>query len=942
MSKGKKQQDKDAFMMQVREALDHFHNPTWLGNRSPLAAPYFVEPHAIRPFETDTVRSRGQMLCRLLLEAAIGFAEQRDEERLKRINLRVKLEEHYANYQELYFNHLKEQLKAGSYDQQLLFLRYFSSPVKSNIDLQIQFPISSATLYRHIDNAIKQLSTTLISLAVPALRLEAPPKLRPIVGRETIIASCLEALRTGKTIALSGLGGVGKTTLGAYLVSKLGDQPVFWFTLRPGVNDHLHSILFSLSHFLQRVGTGSAFQKLIADQGKINLPLIQSLIQEDLERVHPLRPVLCFDELDLLQPTTSETHAQILIFLESLHASTPMLLIGQHLPIEADIHQSLDGLDRTEFDTMLGQTNIDLSDEQLTELHQHLRGNPRLLELFIIVYQPDDSLPKLIQSMAQSPSIESLLNRVWRRLSSGECDIALELAVFRSYAPSDTWQAEQQDLASLIERKLVQDNGRGGVALLPAFRTILYNLIPAESRETLHHKAALVRSKRGEVTAAAYHYINADRLREAILLWDEHRVQEINQGQGEAALEMFKGVSINQVSAQARERLVLLRGELQKRAGDYPGALQTLQLISWQTPRLKVRAKGLEGDIYDLQNNFAQAIAAYEEGLSAATASIVPARRQRQRTVGGNTDADFAPLDSEDTLSHVLEPAYFHRRLSRMYLRQRLLNKSWQEALRARYEVEDFQGVIQEYKGNHTEALTYYRSALAIAQECGYVQGEAKTRNNLLRLLVFRGAFDEAFIHGQEAYRLFHFVGDRANQASVRVNQALGYNQAGQPKMATELATEALTMFEQLGEPWGRAVAHQNLAEAHLALGNLPMARQYVERVLSEEETNTIPDTLRTWGEIELKEAQHAIAQGDEALAAKRLASAEQHIQQSLSAALENKDAYLEGYGWRALGNVHLAQGNTKEAMSDIEAAIALFNQLGLPHEVAITRHILG
>ena len=47
---------------------------------------------------------------------------------------------------------------------------------------------------------------------------------------------------------------------------------------------------------------------------------------------------------------------------------------------------------------------------------------------------------------------------------------------------------------------------------------------------------------------------------------------------------------------------------------------------------------------------------------------------------------------------------------------------------------------------------------------------------------------------------------------------------------------------------------------------------------------------------------------------------------------------YLEGYAWRALGKVFLAQDKTEEALSAFKKTTALFEKLGLPHEVDTLR----
>ncbi|MBN1890054.1 MAG: tetratricopeptide repeat protein [Thermoflexales bacterium] len=228
--------------------------------------------------------------------------------------------------------------------------------------------------------------------------------------------------------------------------------------------------------------------------------------------------------------------------------------------------------------------------------------------------------------------------------------------------------------------------------------------------------------------------------------------------------------------------------------------------------------------------------------------------------------------------------------------------------------------------GHYAQAQGHYLEALALAEALHHAQSEAKTHKNLATLAARQGEWEEARLGWQQAGQYYERIGDRTNLTSLKVNQASTYNLAGQHRLAIVAAKEALALFEQLGQSYGRAVAAQNLAEAHLALGELEAAERFARQVIREEETTTMPDGLRVLGEIRL-------ARGE-------TEEASDLIQQSIQIAQRNKDTFLEAYAWRALGQVHLAEGKDEYARAALDKALALFEGLELPKETDKTRQI--
>lgn len=246
----------NTFTHQLTQALKRFHDPAWLGANSPLAAPYFLGDYLQQEKETKATEAekRGYALQRLL-RAAAEAKTQPDGNEVGYQNL----------LKQIFFQHPNRR--------------------KSDLDIQQSLAVSRAVYYRRRAQAIEWLEKGLLRQLNPALRLENPILPQNLIGRDRLVQSCLDRLEQGQTVALTGSGGVGKSALGGYLTLRLKTRPIFWFTLRPGLNDRLESLFFALAYFLHRQGVSGLWLQLTADEGRVNLDITPGLARHDLEKL---------------------------------------------------------------------------------------------------------------------------------------------------------------------------------------------------------------------------------------------------------------------------------------------------------------------------------------------------------------------------------------------------------------------------------------------------------------------------------------------------------------------------------------------------------------------------------------------------------------------------------------------------------------------------------
>jgi tetratricopeptide (TPR) repeat protein len=890
-----------SFTDQIRLALNHIDDGQWLGGQSPLSAPYFLgqalldETHIV-----DDLERRGETLKKMILAAADSLWHDEppsDKERLAVGAAQARQEQGY---------------KGGSYLYYLLELRYFrrffrpsEQPQASNeLALADFLGISRATFFNHLKVAHHQLGKALLNIIQPTFRLEQPPHPpAQLIARDALRQKVYADLQAGRSVALSGASGVGKTAVASALCQQWLPRPVFWFTLRPSFNDRLSCLLFSLGYFLHRQGASGLWQQLIADKGKIeNYNLALAHIRGDQAALS--QPILiCIDEIDLLQSEPDQTtavQAQLLAFLESLRPLFPILFIGQKPVIPADVHVEVTHFSYPEAVRFLGSANSTLSANEQRQLHTYTNGNPRLLHLCVALYQSDVPVDAIVKKMPQTPALQALWGRLWGRFSDEERQLLCCLSVFRSPAPEDAWANDVPALQQLVQWRIVLVDGLGGLSLLPTIRDLIYTdrqRFPMEHREICHFDAAHIRANRGEFTPAAYHFFHAGEVHQMVQIWFPNRQLEIQRGQGSIALHLFEQISARTLPDKEQQALALVRAELYGLAGEAKEGLAAVTNVRWPpVAEVTTEARLWQGDFLNALGQPYQAIERYEEGMAVITRLL-------------------------NQMSH-----YRYQR-SILFAQQREMAAASREADLAQYEAIYLQGIIHEENGRFQEAQRQYSQALELANLTKYERGLAQTHRAISKIYGRLANIEKAQHHAQEAIHYYRRIGDRLTEEKVRSTLAAAYFQAGNFQQAIAAAETAVVFFANGQNPYWEAVTASTLAEAYYEMGDWAKAIQTAQRVLFLEETYTQPYAHFTLGLV--------------AKAQNQLDEAEKQFRASQQIANDNEDHFLSAYVWRGLGETLLAMGKIEAGKTAVSEAIVLFEKLGLTQEVERTIQLM-
>lgn len=893
MPRQKKATPATAYSAAVRLALEHFADVEWLGRHSPLASPYFLgrrlEP-AAPPYDSHR---RGALLQEALRAAAAEM--WRGPLPTSRQALAAAVDE----------ERLVQGSKSPRYRYYLLELRYlrrhypphtFPTTVEA---IPAFVNVSQTRFFVHLDEAIDDLARHVRQRLNPALRLELPSSPDELVGRAETLAALQAALLAGRSAAVTGMGGVGKTTTGAALAARWPGL-VFWHTFRPGLNDDLNSVLFNLGHFIHESGAPALWAQLLAGEGRRAPPAeALGLLQLDLETIADRRPLLCFDEVDLLQTSAGDPrrrqHAQVLEFLEGLRGTVPLLLLGQRVYIDTEVHIPLEPLPPDQTAELLRRLGVAADAATLHQVREFTRGNPRLLELYAALQVSGDAAGDILQ-LPHDPSAQPLFSRLWRRLDQGERALLNALSVFRTYAPGDAWPDQAAALAGLTGRNLVKTDLGGGVALLPFFRELVYAALPPEQHRRLHRQAALLRAGFGDYTAAAYHFVAASDPAAAVQVWYAHQDEEIVAGQAAAAGEVFRPIDPAQLAGPRRAELVIIHNRLALLAGEAECVLEGMERFSWD-PEAETTAEafGQWATALDNLGRTDEALARYDEAI--ATLARLTAEIERWRLRRG------------------------------LILSETDLQAARHETALVRYDAERLQGIIDLAGGAFDAARTHLLASLAIAETAQDKYRIARAHHALLLVAGRQGLIDEAEAQAKRAQAFYDEIGDRLQREGVRAELAGIYLNVRQFEAVIAPAEQALRYFERIKHERWIAALSNNLAEAYMETGQLDKARAMVFRVMRIEYAPSQPYALYTLGHIHDREGHpdHAATSFSE----------------GIEIARANEDPFIEAYLQRALGALLARQQRKEEAATHLAAAAGLFTEMGLAGEVAETEAIL-
>lgn len=901
--KSNSKKEGDPFQEALRLTLNAFDNPDKLEATSPLVQPYFLG-EALAKTDLDAIQNTTVAILQSeLLNAAETLWGGT-------------LPESKETLLELVEDERRERGNKGSrYLFLVLELRYFRQffkphikPVAKNEQGIIDFlGVGRSPFFRHLKTAREQLGNTLLQRIRPSLRLEQPPKPSLLFNREATSSSLLSELDKGNSVSLSGASGTGKTALVANAISQRPDLKTFWYTLKPGVNMQVDSLLFSLGSFVSRHGFSSLWLQLIADNGEIkNFNVALSLLRGDLSESQGVQFLFCFDEVEHLigqtmTSQTSETYARLRTIIDTLAHVQPhqAILIGQTTIFKTASHVEIHPFSQDETLRFFQSHSIEAESNELDFIQSHTGGIPRILNLIPILHKYENSLQSTLESLNQSSLAEGLFNRVWSKISAEEQLFMSKLAVYDHASPSEIWPPAL--INKFLENRLVNTDTQGGVYLIPFWRKQIYfdrSKLPVDNRERFHLEAATTCSTRGEYTEAARHLINAGEPEMAVHIWFPNREAERRRGLLGTAHEIFAQLSSRRLPEEEQKAFALIRAELEGLAGNTREGLEILEASDWGSESI------VSLDAAFLKAKFQESLGYPEQAIHALD------------------DLSGSTLNLFDSLIKV--------RGYRVYTHLRLgdLKQAENQIVINDFESSHLKATLEKAKGNFEKSAEFLKTCLQLAEDANFEEGLARTYYELSEIEARTGNNPAAIQYIKDAIQHFKKIGNIFLAECAKTNLAGICFYMADFDEAIKIYKNCLSFFQKAKMPYWVSISCSGLADSYYELGDLVNAKKYAQMILQTEEAHASPFALFTLGRIDLKQ--------------NNTKNAKIIFTEGLELARQYGDRFIEAFHLRGLGETAQMETENAQALEHFTESLNLFKEMGVTPEVEVIENLIA
>jgi tetratricopeptide (TPR) repeat protein len=688
---------------------------------------------------------------------------------------------------------------------------------------QIQQPSGEALtkLIQHLDEK-RQASVNLkiLNSYSPSTLPDYPPRLREFVTENRVyeITQALIYLQEHRILFISGMGGIGKTTLArALLETRPAKVPLpFWFDFakKPGA---------TLSDVLEQLA------------GYMNTPLIAQFREEGreagLDDINRLTdelgkresPWVIFDNLETALNNRNFHDPGIDSLFTSLRDSThqaKIIITSRTLPILADGGSLIDILEDNKHELKGLEANFavdylvkngldEVEQSQLEELALSVDGHPLALKLLIGLVKKfgiKDTLDDLSTFKRHKESTIKKARRLFEKLAGDEKELLEHISVFRQPESKTaikkmfTATTSEDAVENLMEKSLLETDHEGSYWLHPLVREFAYDDL--ENKIEVH-KIALQyylsiplpeeRTSKEDIQPlieAHHHACRAEDYNKALNIIMDNKLHEDLDRWGNSRtlidlyLDLLPEDHFNDISLldNTQNHSVVLGnlGNAYKNMGQVEKAIEYYEKVLVIATEIgDRRGEGTDlgnlGNAYNHLGQVEKAIEYYEQALVIATE--IGDRRGEENHLGNL-------------------------------------------------------GIAYRNLGQVEKAIEYYEKALGIAKEIGDRQGEGNSLGNLGNAYNILGQVEKAIEYYEQVLVITKEIGDKRNEGIWLGNLGLAYSNLGQVEKAIEYYEKALGIAKEIGDKRGEGADLGNLGLAYSILGQIEKAIEYYEQAL--------------------------------------------------------------------------------------------------------------
>ncbi|MGB2727756.1 MAG: tetratricopeptide repeat protein [Halobacteriota archaeon] len=638
-----------------------------------------------------------------------------------------------------------------------------------------------------------------------------PPRLKEFVTENRVdeLTQALIYLHDHRILLISGISGVGKTTLARALVETrpANVPPPFWFDCSMNMDATLGDVLEKQASYMNTLDIAN-FKKEGRDAGQDDI----NRLTGELQKREPVW--LVFDNLESIQDGRHFHDKGIDSLFTSLRDSThqakvivtsrtlPLLGNGESLiDIIEEKKEELKGLKINFAVDYLTKNGLDsVEREKLEELATGVDGHPLALRLLIELVKKfgvSDTLNDLSMYQRRKEDTIKKARRLFDKLAGDEKELLEHISVYRHPEPMAAIKTIFTDKTSvdavekLIDKSLLETDHKGNYWLHPLVREFAYddleNKIEAHKVAVQYYLSQPLPEERSEkadvqsLIEACHHACTAGDYDLAVHIISDNELHEdlYRWGNSRTLIELY-------------EKL------LPERFDEEP------KLTSMQTHGAILGNLGLA---YSNLGEVERAIEYYEQAL--AIHREIGDRRGEGADLGNFGTAYYAQGQVERAIDYYEQALAIAKEIG-----DRGGEGNWLGNLGTAYDV---QGQVER-------AIDYYEQALSIAKEIGDRRGEGNWLGNLGNAYYSLGQVERAIEYYEQALSIAKEIGDRGGEGNWLGNLGTAYYDLVQVERAIEYHEQALAIAKEIGDRRNEGTWLNNLGGVFKDLKNYDLA----------------------------------------------------------------------------------------------------------------------
>jgi tetratricopeptide (TPR) repeat protein/DNA-binding PadR family transcriptional regulator/GTPase SAR1 family protein len=675
---------------------------------------------------------------------------------------------------------------------------------------------------------------------------DSMPIMSLFFGRQQEIAKLEEFIhrREIKSIVVTGIPGIGKTTLITELVKRLNDQyDIAWFNLTDWTG--LKGVLRFLGEFLSVQNKPNLLKSISVEEAP-ELAQVEMILRTDLGEA---TGILVLDDIHKMDDETMTAFSVILRLLRDTDSKLKLILIGRYVPRFYDVRETKIGeriaiLELKELDEESCRSILKAREvpEQYWEYAiNQSRGHPLCLELFEAsssTAQPLGFIDFVRKEMLSSLSpMETDVLRVisLSRGAVGSASIIKALSEIHSdphISPVETERNAQTSIQSLAKRNLLHEVSHGVFDTHELLRDLFMSDTTAQISTKIHDVLAesYVRGSDPEsINEAIHHLSTAGKYEKAIEIALANYSRILPNVGCQTIKNLIETASAKGIGVADQGRFLLMKVEVEELSGDWKGALTTIAKVwEWKecddpkTLALLIRLKGIikmkRGEMSEAMSLLKKAkeMATDQELIEqVAMNSFDLGNLYHREGLLGEAKKEYEEAyEASRKVSNELLAGRALYGLSKLYSAEEKIDKAIETGLKAAAvfkrtgAMADYAktlsgiGVDFDSTGEYDKAIAYHEKAVETAEKAGDVVTKAYSLSNCASSLIMLHRIDDAKRKIVIAEEIADRMGDKLLlslidmvKGSIDLNEGRNEEAEGKFRACLDLASESSNFF---------------------------------------------------------------------------------------------------------------------------------------------------